>query len=81
LPIVPATTFPVWGDLIENLVRGALGVGPDAWNRGCEAVAAVDTAIVVAAILQRGEKISGPGGYLRSMTDNAGARSFTSDQC
>jgi replication initiation protein RepC len=68
-----------WPELIEmaNLVRGALGVSPDAWHQACEAMGAVDAAIVVAAILQRGEKISSPGGYLRSLTDKARAGQFS----
>jgi hypothetical protein len=37
----------------------------------------VDAAIVVAAILQRGEAISSAGGYLRALTDKAGAGTFS----
>lgn len=68
-----------WGDLMEtaNLVRGALGVSPDAWNQACEAMGAVDAAIMVAAMLQRGEAISSPGGYLRSLTAKAKAGEFS----
>lgn len=68
-----------WGDLIEtsNLVRGALGVSPDAWNQACEAMGAADAAIVVAAILQRAGQISSPGGYLRALTDKARAGEFS----
>ena len=68
-----------WGELVEtaNLVRGALGVSPDAWNQACEAMGPVDAAICVAAILQRGERISSPGGYLRSLTDKARAGQFS----
>lgn len=68
-----------WGELVEtaNLIRGALGVSADAWEQAREAMGAMDAAIVVAAILQRGEKISSPGGYLRSLTDKARAGSFS----
>ncbi|WP_269932840.1 plasmid replication protein RepC [Aminobacter sp. HY435] len=68
-----------WGDLLEtaNLVRGALGVSPDAWNQACEAMGAVDAAIMVAAMLQKGEAISSPGGYLRSLTAKARAGEFS----
>lgn len=68
-----------WGELVEtaNLVRGALGVSPDAWNQACEAMGAVDAAISVAAILQRGDKISSPGGYLRSLTEKARGGQFS----
>ena len=65
-----------WGELVEtaNLVRGALGISPDAWNQACEAMGAVDAAIMVAAMLQKGEAISSPGGYLRSLTAKARGR-------
>lgn len=68
-----------WAELIEtaNLVRGALGVSPDAWRQACEAMGAADAAIVVAAILQRAEHISSPGGYLRSLTDKARTGQFS----
>ncbi|MBA8907661.1 MULTISPECIES: plasmid replication protein RepC [Aminobacter] len=68
-----------WADLVEtaNLVRGALGVSPDAWNQACEAMGAVDAAIMVAAMLQKGEAISSPGGYLRSLTAKARAGEFS----
>ncbi|MEO5324417.1 plasmid replication protein RepC [Mesorhizobium sp. CC13] len=68
-----------WGELVEtaNLVRGALGVSPDAWNQACEAMGAVDAAIMVAAMLQKGEAISSPGGYLRSLTAKARAGEFS----
>jgi replication initiation protein RepC len=49
----------------------------DAWNQACEVMGAVDAAIVVAAILQRGDKIASPGGYLRSLTDKARAEQFS----
>ncbi len=68
-----------WGDLVEtaNLVRGALGVSPDAWDQAREAMGAADAAIAIAAMLQRGEKISSPGGYLRSLTDKARLGTFS----
>lgn len=68
-----------WGELVEtaNLVRGALGVSPDAWSQACEAMGAIDAAIMVAAMLQRAEAISSPGGYLRSLTAKARAGEFS----
>ena len=62
-----------WAELIAtaNVVRGALGVSPDAWSQACETLGAIDAAIVVAAILQRSDQIGSPGGYLRSLTDKA----------
>ncbi|MBB6470560.1 hypothetical protein HNQ96_006463 [Aminobacter lissarensis] len=38
---------------------------------------AVDAAIMVAAMLQKGEAISSPGGYLRSLTSKACAGEFS----
>ncbi len=68
-----------WAGLVAtaNLVRGALGVSPDAWQQACEAMGATDAAICVAAILQRAEHINSPGGYLRSLTDKARAGQFS----
>ena len=36
-----------------------------------------DAAVVVAAILQRGEAIKSPGGYLRSLTEKARGGGFS----
>lgn len=68
-----------WSDLVAtaNLVRGALGVTTDAWDQARHGMGAVDAAIVVAAMLQRGEKITNPGGYLRSLTDKAREGTFS----
>lgn len=68
-----------WNDLVEtaNLVRAALGVSPDAWFQAREVMGDTDAAIVVAAILQRGEAISSAGGYLRALTDKARAGQFS----
>jgi len=68
-----------WGDLIEtaNLVRGALGVSPDAWSQAREVMGDTDAAIVIAAILQRGEAISSAGGYLRALTEKARVGQFS----
>ncbi|XUX13792.1 replication initiation protein RepC (plasmid) [Aminobacter sp. BA135] len=42
---------------------------------------AVDAAIMVAAMLQKGEAISSPGGYLRSLTAKAQAGEFSIGRC
>jgi replication initiation protein RepC len=69
-----------WSDLVQtaNLVRVTLGISPDAWNQAIETFGPNEAAIVVAAILQKGETITSPGGYLRSLTDKARAGSFSS---
>ena len=61
------TPITDWNDLVEtaNLVRGALGVSPQAWSEACEVMGRIDAAIVVAAILQRSDQITSAGGYLQ----------------
>jgi replication initiation protein RepC len=73
------TPITDWNDLVEtaNLVRGALGVSPQAWSEACEIMGRVDAAIVVAAILQRSDQITSAGGYLRVLTDKARAGAFS----
>ncbi|ATU95944.1 hypothetical protein BLM14_29945 (plasmid) [Phyllobacterium zundukense] len=68
-----------WPDLVQtaNLVRVTLGISPDAWNQAIETLGANEAAIVVAAILQKGETITSPGGYLRALTDKARAGAFS----
>ncbi|MQT14707.1 plasmid replication protein RepC [Segnochrobactrum spirostomi] len=62
-----------WDDLVEtaDLVRRALGVSPSAWAEAREAMGAGDAAITIAALLERVEEITSPGGYLRSLTTRA----------
>ncbi len=62
-----------WDDLVEtaDLVRRALGVSPSAWEEAREAMGAGDAAITIAALLERVEEITSPGGYLRSLTARA----------
>ena len=69
-----------WPDLVQtaNLVRVTLGISPDAWNQAVETFGANEAAIVVAAILQKGETIVSPGGYLRVLTDKARNGTFSS---
>ncbi|MEK8121644.1 plasmid replication protein RepC [Methylocystis sp. IM4] len=68
-----------WGDFTSTaaLVRPALGISPDAWRQAAEAMGEIDAAIVVAAILQRGDEIKSAGGYLRVLTGKAGAGGFS----
>lgn len=62
-----------WDDLVEtaDLVRRALGVSPSAWDEARQAMGAADAAITIAALLERVEEITSPGGYLRSLTARA----------
>jgi replication initiation protein RepC len=68
-----------WQDLIDtaNLVRSIIGISPSAWEAANEVFGPVEAAIVVAAILQRGEAIKSAGGYLRNLTEKARAGQFS----
>ena len=68
-----------WRDLLAaaEVVRAALGVSPSAWADAQAALGEETAAIVMAAILQRGDAISSAGGYLRALTEKAGAGKFS----
>lgn len=68
-----------WRDLVSTaaVVRSALGVSPSAWEDACEAMGEGEAATVIAAILQKGEVVKSPGGYLRSLTEKARAGKFS----
>lgn len=61
---------------VAHLVRGFLGISPDAWHRACEAMGEIQAASVIAAMLQRSDRIASPGGYLRSLTMRAAKGQF-----
>lgn len=58
-------------------VRTALGISPSAYEEAQDAMGEIPAAIVVAAILQKGEAVKSPGGYLRSLTEKARGGSFS----
>ena len=68
-----------WRDLIATAgtVRSALGVSPDAWSQALEVFGEHDAAVVIAAILQRGDDIKSAGGYLRVLTGKAREGAFS----
>ena len=68
-----------WRDLlaVTAIVRPMLGISPSAWEEGSAALGERQAAVVVAAILQKGEAISSAGGYLRSLTRKAQAGQFS----
>ncbi|MGE3370961.1 MAG: plasmid replication protein RepC [Rhizobiaceae bacterium] len=68
-----------WRDFLAaaEVARPFLGVSPSAWQEACDVLGERDAAIVLAAILQRGDHINSPGGYLRSLTDKARAGKFS----
>lgn len=68
-----------WRDLVATVavVRPMLGISASAWEDACTVMGEVEAAIVLAAILQRGESISSAGGYLRSLTGRVRAGEFS----
>ena len=68
-----------WRDLLAaaSVVRSALGVSPSAWQEAQTILGETSAAIVIAAILQRGNAITSAGGYLRELTRKAQANTFS----
>lgn len=68
-----------WHQLVglAGLVRGMMGISPDAWTAAQTAMGPKHAAIVVAAILQRVDHIQSPGGYLRALTRKAEEGAFS----
>lgn len=68
-----------WRELAitANLVRSMLGISPDAWGRAQAALGVERAAIVMAAMLERADKIRVPGGYLRAITAKAETGGFS----
>jgi replication initiation protein RepC len=66
-------------DLVNaaRMVRPMLGISQDAWVEAEEAMGRLDAAIVLAAILQNGCKITSPGGYLRALSRKARDGAFS----
>jgi replication initiation protein RepC len=62
---------------VAELVRPMLEISPDAWRDAKETMGAGDAAIAILAILQRGETIKSPGGYLRVLTAKKRAGAFS----
>jgi replication initiation protein RepC len=62
---------PSWAEFLKaaELVRAMLGISPDAWRDAVETMGQADASIVVAAILQKGDEVRFPGGYLRALTE------------
>lgn len=68
-----------WAAFLKTaaLVRAMLGISPDAWRDATETMGVVDASIVIAAILQKGDEIRFPGGYLRSLTEKKREGTFS----
>jgi replication initiation protein RepC len=67
-----------WPDLLAaaGVARAAIGVSPNAWEEARRAMGERAAAAALAAILQRGEAIASPGGYLRALTRKAANNEF-----
>ncbi|WP_267427765.1 plasmid replication protein RepC [Methylobacterium sp. GC_Met_2] len=68
-----------WNELISvaDLARAAMGISPHAWREARTEMGEDVAAITVAAILQRVERISSPGGYLRSLVERKKAGRYS----
>lgn len=60
-----------WRELVDtvSLVRSMLGISAHAWDEAREVMGEEAAAVTVAAILQRAEQITSPGGYLRALVE------------
>lgn len=68
-----------WRDFhaVAGVVRTMLGISPSAWAEANDAMGEDGAAILTAAILQKGEEVKSPGGYLRNLTERARAGQFS----
>lgn len=68
-----------WRDFVAAAehARPVLGISPSAWIEARDAMGPENAAIAVASILQRAERISSGGGYLRNLTERAREGKFT----
>lgn len=68
-----------WRDFLgaAGVARASLGITASAWDVAVAAMGEEQAAVVVAAILQRGNAIAAPGAYLRDLADKAGAGRFS----
>jgi replication initiation protein RepC len=68
-----------WSEFVvtAGTVRSALGISPSAYEDARAVMGEIPAAIVVAAILQKGESVRSPGSYLRGLTEKARAGEFS----
>ncbi|MEH3062379.1 MAG: plasmid replication protein RepC [Methylobacterium radiotolerans] len=68
-----------WSDLAgaAEVVRPALGIGPDVWEAALAAMGRDHALAALSAILQRAESIGAPGAYLRDLTRKARSGRFS----
>ena len=70
-----------WGDLVAAaaLAAAVLGVSPSGWKEARASLGDCGASAVVAYMLQRGEKVANPGGYLRRLARKAAAGEMSVD--
>jgi replication initiation protein RepC len=68
-----------WSEFVAaaGTARSALGISPSAYEDAREVMGEIPAAIVVAAILQKGESVRSPGSYLRGLTEKARGGDFS----
>ncbi|MBX8827332.1 plasmid replication protein RepC [Ochrobactrum sp. SFR4] len=68
-----------WRELMMTAaqVRGYMGISPSAYEEALDVMGQENTATVIACILQRAQHIQSAGGYLRALTEKAGAGEFS----
>jgi replication initiation protein RepC len=62
--------------LTAHFVSSMLGISKSAWNDACEVMGELNTAIVIAVILEKIDTIHSSGGYLRKLTVKAQCGQF-----
>ncbi|WP_033057008.1 plasmid replication protein RepC [Sinorhizobium arboris] len=75
----PQGRITTWKDLLTAaiVVRTMLNVSADAYDDACAVLGQENAASVIACILERADRISSPGGYLRVLTERARRRTFS----
>ncbi len=78
----PAQDIRDWRDLATaaNVVGQMFGISPSAYQAACATMGIIPTAVAVSCILERSEHIQSPGGYLRHLTRQSQAGSFSAAQ-
>lgn len=68
-----------WHQLVRaaEVVRPLMGISPSAWQDAKTFMGPEQAAVVMAAMLERFTEIRSPGGYLRRLTQKAGAEEFS----
>lgn len=68
-----------WSEFVAaaGTARSALGISPSAYEDARDVMGEIPAAIVVAAILQKGESVRSPGSYLRGLTEKARGGDFS----